>query len=556
MAAARPRPSNSTTVTDRAHFRLDASRAAQALQGHRDAIGDTTMRDLFAGDATRFERFSCAADGLLLDYSKQRITSSAMAELLALADEAGLKDGIAAMLSGEPVNFTENRAALHCAARMFELTPAAARAEIAATRKRLDTFVAQVHAGEFVGATGQPIRHVVHLGIGGSDLGPRLLAEAFSPSQPTRLELSFAANVDDTEIRAILDRANPAETLFIVASKSFSTAETLFNARAARAWLAAALGADADLSRHFVAISNNVAAAVAFGIAEDTTFPMPEWIGGRFSVWSAIGLPLMLAFGTEVFDDFLAGGRSMDTHFASAPFAANLPVITALLGIWNATFLGLDGHAVLPYSHRLRSLPAYLQQLEMESNGKSVDRQGQPVAWQTAPIIFGGPGTVGQHAYHQLFYQGTRKVAFDFVLPICTTPSATDRSLFGNALAQSAALMLGRTLDEARAELRARGIDVAEVERLAPHLVCAGNQPSTTLLMPSVTPFTLGQILALYEHKVFVQGWIWGINSFDQYGVELGKNMARDIEAGSDRQRDGSTVGLLAAIEAMSHKAG
>ena len=556
MVAARPKPSDSTTVTEHADFQLHESRAARALQGHSDAVGDTSMRELFSRDAARFERFSCTADGLLLDYSKQRITPAVMAELLALADEARLKDGIAAMLAGEPVNFTESRAALHCAARMFEPTPAAARAEIAATRKRLDTFVARVHAGEFVGATGRPIRHVVHLGIGGSDLGPRLLAEAFAPSLPTRLELSFAANVDDTEIRAILNRANPAETLFIVASKSFSTAETLFNARAARSWLSAALGADADISRHFVAISNNVAAAVAFGIAEDTTFPMPEWIGGRFSVWSAIGLPLMLAFGPEVFDDFLAGGRSMDTHFATAPFAANLPVIAALLGIWNATFLGLDGHAVLPYSHRLRSLPAYLQQLEMESNGKSVDHQGRPVGWQTAPIIFGGPGTVGQHAYHQLFYQGTRKVAFDFVLPICTSPSATDRSLFGNALAQSAALMLGRTLDEARAELHARGIDGTEVERLAPHLVCPGNQPSTTLLMPSVTPFTLGQVLALYEHKVFVQGWIWGINSFDQYGVELGKNMARDLEAGSDRQRDSSTVGLLAAIDAMTHKAG
>ena len=553
-AAARPRPSDSTNVTDHASFRLDTSAAAQALRRHCDAIGDTGMRDLFAADATRFARFSCSADGLLLDYAKQRVTSEVMAGLLALADEAGLKDGIAALLAGEAVNFTEGRAALHCAARQFAATPAAARAEIAATRLRLNAFVEGVHSGSICGATGLPIRHVVHLGIGGSDLGPRLLAEAFAPAMPTRLDLSFAANVDDTEIRAILDRANPAETLFIVASKSFSTAETLFNARAARTWLATALGPNADLSRHFVAISNNVAAAVAFGIPQEATFPMPEWVGGRFSVWSAIGLPLMLAFGSDVFDDFLAGGRSMDAHFANTPFAANLPVIAALLGIWNATFLGLDGHAVLPYSHRLRSLPAYLQQLEMESNGKSVDRHGQPVSWQTAPIIFGGPGTVGQHAYHQLFYQGTRKVAFDFVLPVAASPSAADRSLAGNALAQSAALMLGRTLDEARTELRARGVDETEVERLAPHLVCPGNQPSTTLLTPTITPFVLGQMLALYEHKVFVQGWIWGINSFDQYGVELGKNMARGIEAGSGQQRDSSTVGLLAAIEAMTRR--
>ncbi len=510
------------------------------------------MREAVAQDGGRVGRFSCRADGLLLDYSKQRITPEIMADLLGLADESGLADGIAAMLAGEAVNFTEKRAVLHCAARLFEQTPAWARHEIATTRERLVAFVDRVHRGDARGATGRPLRHVVHLGIGGSDLGPRLLAEALSPSLPQRLELSFAANIDETEIRAILNRADPAETLFIVASKSFSTAETLFNARTAFAWMRQALGDGADLSRHFVAISNNVTAAEAFGIAGEAIFPMPEWVGGRFSVWSAIGLPLMLAFGADVFDDFLAGGRSMDAHFASAPFAANLPVLVALLGIWNATFLGLDGHAVMPYSHRLRNLPSYLQQLEMESNGKSVDHHGQLVAWQTAPILFGGPGTVGQHAYHQLFYQGTRKLAFDFVLPICRDPSPASRSLFGNALAQSAALMLGRTLDEARAELQARGLDQAEVARLAPHLVCPGNQPSTTLLLPSVTPFTLGQLLALYEHKVFVQGWIWGINSFDQYGVELGKNMARSIEAGADTNRDASTVGLLEAIEAMA----
>lgn len=552
MVAAKPRFSDFIAVTDHLPFRLDQSTAASALQRHAAAIGTRTLREAFEQDAGRFARFSCASDGLLLDYSKQRINSAIMPELLALADEANLQAGIDAMLSGELLNFTERRAVLHCAARLFERTPAAARDEISATRKRLKEFVNRVHQGDAVSATGRRIRHVVHIGIGGSDLGPRLLAEAFAPLIPQRLELSFAANIDPTEIQAILQRANPEETLFIVASKSFSTGETLLNARTALAWLTGALGEGADISRHFVAISNNVAAARDFGIMADVIFPMPEWVGGRFSVWSAIGLPLMLAFGTDAFDEFLAGGRSMDAHFASAPFATNLPVLAALLGIWNATFLGIDSHAMLPYSHRLRSLPAYLQQLEMESNGKSVDRSGKPVSWQTAPIIFGGPGTVGQHAYHQLFYQGTRKVAFDFVVPVCSTASPAALSLIDNALAQSAALMLGRTLDEARDELRARGLDENEIKRLAPHLVCPSDQPSTTLLMPAITPFSVGQLLALYEHKVFVQGWIWGINSFDQYGVELGKNMARSIENGANAKRDGSTLGLLAAIKGMS----
>lgn len=489
---------------------------------------------------------------MLLDYSKQRIDSATITALVDLAEESGLRAGIDAMLAGAPVNSTEGRPALHSAARLFERTPPEARAEIANTLGQLQTFSRQLHAGTLRGATGRRITHVVHIGIGGSDLGPRLVHEALAPSVTLKLRLSFAANVDETEIGAILDQANPAETLFIVASKSFSTIETLSNARLARQWLINTLGEEADLSRHFVAISNNTAAAEQFGIARQAIFPMPEWIGGRFSVWSAIGLPLMLAFGSEVFDELLAGGRCMDAHFANVPFTSNLPVLMALLGIWNTGFLEIGNHAVLPYSHRLRNLPAYLQQLEMESNGKSVDKHGQPVSWQTAPILFGGPGTVGQHAYHQLFYQGTRQVALDFVLPVESGNSPAVRSMVANALAQSAALMEGRTLDEAQRELALEGLPENEIVRLAPHLVCAGNQPSSTLLMPPVSAFSLGQLLALFEHKVFVQGWIWGINSFDQYGVELGKNMARSMETRSSAQQDSSTAGLLAAIKSMS----
>lgn len=532
-------------------FRFDRSPSFARLHQHAESPAVASLRTLFASDAGRFPRFACQADGFLLDYSKQRINPTILASLIALANEADLRHGISAMLSGKPVNTTEGRPALHCAARLFARTPAGARAEISCTLDRLHAFVRQIHEGQRRGATGMPLRHVVHLGIGGSDLGPRLLHDAFSPSLPQQLELSFASNIDEAELGAILLKARPEETLFIIASKSFSTAETLSNARIARNWLLSWIGEDADLSCHFVAISNNVAAAAAFGIQPDAVFPLPEWVGGRFSIWSAIGLPLILAYGEEVFDDFLRGGRCMDAHFADTPFSRNLPVLMALLGIWNTSFLEMDGLAVLPYSHRLRSLPTYLQQLEMESNGKSVDHDGHPVRWPTAPFLFGGPGTVGQHAYHQLFYQGTRKLALDFLVPVEQSTSNASRSLMGNALAQSAALMLGRNLEEAHRELCARGLPKDEATRLSPHLVCPGNQVSTTLLMPPVTPFTLGQLVALYEHKVFVQGWIWGINSFDQYGVELGKDMARHIEDGSGVEKDSSTAGLMMMIEAM-----
>jgi glucose-6-phosphate isomerase len=529
-------------------FRLDTSRAAQTLRTLADQHRDVSLRELFAADARRHERFSCRHEHLLLDYSKQRIDTQVFSQLLALAEEARLAEGIGALFAGASLNNTEGRAVLHTAARLSPLTPAAARAEISTTTERLQALVRSIHAGERLGSTGHPIRHVVHVGIGGSDLGPRLLQEAFSASLPLKLRVSYAANIDESELRAILADSSPAETLFVLASKSFSTAETLSNARLAQAWLAQNLGADTPLGAHFVAISNNVVAAQAFGLTADNVFPMPEWVGGRFSVWSAIGLPLMLAFGCEVFEQFQAGGRAMDAHFAQAPLERNLPVLLGLLGLWNTSFLEIGTQAILPYSHPLRSLPAYLQQLEMESNGKSVDRDGQAVGWQTAPILFGGAGTVGQHAYHQLFYQGTRSVTLDFIVPVPRQASPAMQGLIGNALAQAAALMQGRTLDEARAELKAKGLGADEVERLAPHLVCPGNQPSNTLLMPEVSPHTAGQLLALYEHKVFVQGWLWGINSFDQYGVELGKNMARSLENESSSPSDSSTAALLAEV--------
>lgn len=535
-------------MTDLTPFDLDASDAGTSLSRLASAPELTHLRALFSKDPARFQAFSCRYGEWLLDYSRQRMDAAIRSQLLALAEESRLRQGIDAMLSGAIVNVTEQRAVLHCAARLSPHTPLNARNQIEETLARVMALVDRIHAGTLTGSRGTPIRHVVHLGIGGSDLGPRVLSEAFSTAYPRRLKVSFAANVDASEIRSILIDATPEETLFVVASKSFTTAETLSNARIARQWLTDQLGPDADVRAHFAAISNNVHAASSFGVPEERIFPLPEWVGGRFSVWSAIGIPIMLEFGTPVFLEFLAGGRDMDAHFATAPFDSNLPVLAALIGLWNASYLRINCHAVLPYCHALRSLPAYLQQLEMESNGKHVRRDGSALSYPTAPILFGGAGTVGQHAYHQLFYQGTETVALDFIVPIPDTPTPATRSLVGNALAQAAALMHGRTEDEARAELTQRGLAQDEVERLAPHLVCPGNQPSSTLLMPALTPFTVGQLIALYEHKVFAQGWMWGLNSFDQYGVELGKQLARRLESGDMSDADSSTQGLMADI--------
>jgi glucose-6-phosphate isomerase len=364
--------------------------------------------------------------------------------------------------------------------------------------------------------------------------------------------VDYVANIDPTELAAVLRQAKPEQTLFILSSKSFGTQETLENARAARSWLASSLGSEEAAGKHFYAVSNNLQAAAAFGIDPGRCFELPEWVGGRFSMWSAIGLPLACAIGADGFRQLLAGARDMDEHFLAAPFEQNLPVMMGLIGLWNIDFLGADSLAVLPYSSALAELPDYLQQLEMESNGKRVDRDSLPLPCPTAPILWGGAGTVGQHAYHQLLYQGTRRVAIDFIVPVGASGTAQE-ALVGNALAQSAALMLGKTEDEARRELLARGLGEDEAARLAPHVVCPGNQPSSTVLFPALSPRSLGRLIALYEHKVFVQGWIWGINSFDQYGVELGKQMARALATAgaAEAGMDGSTAGLMRAVRAM-----
>jgi len=507
---------------------------------------------LFGLDPQRFERLSHTHDGLLLDFSKQRIDPTALESLLGLARAAGLERGVEALFGARPLNFTENRAALHMALRGGCEAPPAERPGLHATEQRLRTFAERVRGGAHRGASGEPIGLVVNLGIGGSDLGPRMVVEALSPSSPGNgPDVRFVANPDPLELDSVLAEASPHTTLFIISSKSFGTAETLANAETARTWLRAGLGLNTGLGPHLAAVSNAVDAARSFGIPEEHIFPLPEWVGGRYSVWSAIGLPARIALGNPAFDALLDGGRSIDRHFREAPLERNLPVLLGLIGIWNASIADIGTLALLPYSHALRSLPAWLQQLEMESNGKHCRRDGTPTPVATAPVIWGGAGTVGQHAFHQLLYQGTRAVAVDFVVPV-NGSDPRSRMLVDNALAQSSALMCGRTLAAATEELRVkRGLNAEETARLAPHLACAGNQPSTTLLLPQLTPYRLGQLMALYEHKVFVQGWLWGINSFDQYGVELGKDMARTLASGREDSADPSTAGLLAAAQAM-----
>lgn len=520
------------------------------LRGHADRLKPIAGRSLFANDPGRVKALVLDVGALHADFSKQRIDAATVITLLQVARESRLEEGVRSLFDGERVNFTEQRAAAHMALRGGCAAPNAKGADTHAARR----FVGELLRGALEGATGATIRHLVNIGIGGSDLGPRLAAEALTPiSSAPRLKVDFVANIDPRELDEVLARAEPASTLFVISSKSFSTAETLANAEAARHWLRAGLGESADLSRHFAAVSNAVETAAAFGVAADRVFPLPEWVGGRYSVWSAIGLPLMAAIGEAEFDAFLAGARAMDAHFRDTPLERNLPVWMGLVGLWNTDFLGFETLGILPYAHGLRNFPAWLQQLEMESNGKRTLRDGSTTAVATSPIVWGGVGTVGQHAFHQLFYQGTRGVPLDFIVPV-GDDSPRQRGLVDNALAQAAALMAGRDIDTARTALRHRGMNTVEVERLAPYLVSPGKQPSTTLLMPQLDAFHLGQLMALYEHKVFVQGWIWGINSFDQYGVELGKDMARALASGEGAQPDASTANLMEMAEVLRQK--
>jgi glucose-6-phosphate isomerase len=517
--------------------------AWRALSAHAEAVRPLHLRELFAADTARFANFSLAADGLLLDFSKQRTDAETMKLLHAAAVAADLDGWKARMFAGEPINHTEGRAVRHVALRAGKRAPA----EVHSVLGRLRRFCDTVHDGSWRGYSGERITDVVNIGIGGSDLGPRMAARALAAWQQPDLAVHFVANVDSADIAPLLGRLNPRSTLFVIASKTFTTLETLVNARTARAWLLAAAGDESAVARHFVAVSTNLPATGAFGIAPDNVFEFWDWVGGRFSLWSAIGLPLALAIGWRHFEQLLAGARAMDNHFSGAPAAGNLPLTLALLTLWNTCFLGATNHAVLPYSQSLALLPAYLQQLEMESNGKQVDRDGEALAIPTCPVLWGEAGTNGQHSFYQLLHQGGRLIPCDFVaLRESDFPLAGHHDkLLANCLAQSAALAFGQT----RAEVEAAGVPPA----LVPYKVFPGNQPSTTLVLPALTPYTLGQLVALYEHKVFCLGVLWNLNSFDQWGVELGKQLASRLvpllaEGGDDSAFDASTRGLLGAL--------
>lgn len=517
------------------------------LQAHHRKLTTTALRDLFAQDAARFEKLSLRLPGMLADFSKNHITEETLGLLVGLARAAGLEKRRDAMLSGEKINATENRAVLHTALR------AAADADIRVdgenvvpavheTLKRMADFSEAVRGGAWKGHTGKDITDIVNIGIGGSSLGPQLACEALSAFHHPRLRAHYVANVEASDLAAALARVNPETALFIVASKTFTTAETMQNANIARAWLVEHYkGDEAAVARHFVAASTNAPAVAAFGIAPENMFPFQDWVGGRYSVWSSIGLSVMLMIGAEKFGEMLAGARDMDAHFKSAPLEKNLPVLLGLIGLWHRNFYNYPALAVIPYHASLRRLPAFLQQLDMESNGKRVMQDGKTVAVATGPIIFGEPGTDAQHSFFQWLHQSPDVVPVDFIVSVKPTDGspAQQNMLLANCLAQSAALMAGQA-------------NTAE-----PHRHFTGNRPSTTFMLDALTPYTLGLLLAMYEHKVFVQGVLWCVNSFDQWGVELGKILAKGLEpeiagtAPASGERDSSTAGLIAHIRAQ-----
>jgi glucose-6-phosphate isomerase len=520
---------------------LDQAPAWKALQRHASSAWlapgtGSHLRDLLDAPG-RFEAFSREFGNCLLDFSRNRMTTDTLKLLIALAAERGVPASVQALFAGEIVNPTENRPAQHMALRGPDTPPllvggADIRVEIAAERERMLALADAIRSGEFRGATGARIRHVVNIGIGGSDLGLVMAIEALHEFRTSDVQIHYVSNVDGTQLADVVATVPAAETLFIICSKSFATWETAMNADAARAWLTGQLG-DPAVARHFVAVSVNAQAMDKFGIASEHRFRIWDWVGGRYSLWSSIGLAIVIAIGSDNFRDLLAGGRALDDHFRTAPLADNLPVLLALIAVWNQNLLGTTSQTILPYDARLHRFPAYLQQLEMESNGKGVTAAGQPVQWGTGTVIWGEPGNNGQHSFFQLLHQGTASFAADFIAPVEGSSPYADQHLVGlaNMLAQAEAFARGYPLDAARAELAAKGKSAAEVERLAPHKVHPGNRPSNVLLLRRLDPRNLGFLIALYEHKVFVQACIWGINPFDQWGVELGKLMATGMHA-------------------------
>jgi glucose-6-phosphate isomerase len=533
------------------------------LERHYKKIADTHLREFFADDADRFRNFSISYEDILFDYSKNRITPKTLSLLTDLANECKLPEAIEAMFTGDTINETEGRSVLHTALRNFGNEPIYAEGknimpQVHQVLQQMKQFCNRIHSGEWTGYTGNKIKYIVNIGIGGSDLGPYMVTEALKPYWKKDIQVYYVSNVDATHIAETLRKVTPQETLFLIASKTFTTQETMTNAHTARNWFLEAAGEESYVAKHFVALSTNEKEVVKFGIDKANMFEFWDWVGGRYSLWSAIGLSIALTIGYEHFEGLLKGANSADNHFRSKPFEENIPVIMALIGVWYTNFFDSQTEAILPYDQYLHRFAAYFQQGNMESNGKSVDRRGKTVRYNTGPVIWGEPGTNGQHAFYQLIHQGTLLIPCDFIAPANSHNPIGDHhaKLLSNFFAQTEALMNGKTEVEAEAELIKAGKSAEEIKTLLPFKVFTGNRPTNSFLVKKITPYTLGQLIALYEHKIFVQGVIWNIFSFDQWGVELGKQLANNIlpELQDDQpvsKHDSSTNGLINAWKQM-----
>jgi glucose-6-phosphate isomerase len=532
-----------------------STRAWKKLEAHAEKMKQVHMRDLFESDADRFSSFSIEEKDILFDYSKNIITKETIDLLIELADESKLKDAITGMFNGEKINQTEGRAVLHTALRNFSGDPVITDGEdvmpkVSKVLAQMKDICQRVHSGEWKGYTGNKIKHIVNIGIGGSDLGPVMVTEALKPYWVKDIQVHFVSNVDGTHIAECLKVIEADSTLFLVASKTFTTQETMTNAHSARSWFLESAGDERHIAKHFVALSTNEKAVTQFGIAKENIFEFWDWVGGRYSLWSAIGLSIALTVGYENFESLLKGAFEMDKHFSQKPYDKNIPVIMALLGIWYVNFFGAASEAILPYDQYMHRFAAYFQQGNMESNGKSVDRKGERLSYSSGPVIWGEPGTNGQHAFYQLIHQGTLLIPCDFIAPAQSHNPLGDHhpKLLSNFFAQTEALMNGKTAEEAEKELS--HLDTEERKKLVPFKVFEGNKPTNSVLAKQINPFTLGMLVAAYEHKIFVQGVIWNIFSFDQWGVELGKQLANKIlpelqDAEKTTGHDSSTNGLI-----------
>ena len=540
-----------------------STKAWPALQQHAAEMKEQHMRELFRQDPDRFKKFSLCLDEMVFDYSKNIITEKTIQLLLQLADECKLKNAVEAMFNGDMINATEQRSVLHTALRNFSGAPVLSEGAdvmpgVMKALRKMKTFCQAVHSGKFRGYTGKKIKYIVNIGIGGSDLGPLMVTEALKPYWTDGIETYFVSNIDGTHIAETLKKLDPERTVFLIASKTFTTQETMTNARTAKAWFLKAAKKEKYVAKHFVALSTNEKEVTAFGIDKNNMFEFWDWVGGRYSLWSSIGLSIALTIGYKNFEQLLKGAHTADNHFRNSPFNENIPVLMALIGLWYGNFLGAQTEAILPYDQYLHRFAAYFQQGNMESNGKSIDRNGQAVEYSTGPIIWGEPGTNGQHAFYQLIHQGTSLIPCDFIAPAQSHHRIGDHhaKLLSNFFAQTEALMNGKTEEEAEKELEEQGLSSEQMAKLLPYKIFAGNKPTNSILVKKITPYALGELIALYEHKIFTQGIIWNIFSFDQWGVELGKQLANKIlpELQSKETvtgHDSSTNGLINAWKQM-----